>query len=53
MALPAGPATVTLDYAIDGADIVGRALTALSLAAAIVALVLSRRHQVRGANDPV
>ena len=53
VALPAGPATVTLDYAIDGADIVGRALTALSLVAAIVALVLSRRHHVRDANDTV
>jgi hypothetical protein len=53
VALPAGSATVTLDHAIDGADIVGRAVTALSLGVAIVALVLSRRRRDRGPADPV
>ena len=51
--VPAGSSTITLDYAIDGADIVGRALTALSLAGAIAALVIDRRRRDRGPIDPV
>ena len=53
VAVPAGPATVTLDYGIDGADIVGRALSAASFAAAIAALVIDRRRRGPGLIDPV
>jgi hypothetical protein len=51
--VPAGPATITLDYAIDGADIVGRALTVLSLAIAIAALVIDGRRRREASIDPV
>ena len=51
--VPAGPATVTLDYDIDEADIIGRALTAASLVIAIAALLIDRRRRYPGAIDPV
>lgn len=53
ISLPGGPARVTLDYGLDGADLAGRALTAAALAIAIVALVGDRRRRTgsRGRED--
>lgn len=50
--VPGGPATITLDYGPDTADLVGRGLTVVSLALAIGVLVRARRRRDPPADRP-